>query len=224
MNQNAEQTTQQDSAEIIADRLQAAGAKLLKLVGDQAKSRGQIEQRWLKDLRQYHGKYTEAEQAAFQEAETSQLYVNITRNKTNAAEARLQDMLFPTDDRNWGIKPTPVPEMEKKAVAAGVEAANDETANMVREAKAASDRMQTKIDDQLTEARYQIKSRDIIHDAALLGTGIVKGPVIVGCAKKKWSTSPNGESVLEIKETLEPGAERVDPWNFYPDMSARTID
>ncbi|WP_271270493.1 hypothetical protein [Aliamphritea hakodatensis] len=224
MNQNAEQTTQQDTAERIAERLQAAGDKLLKLVGEQAKARSQIEQRWLKDLRQYHGKYTEQEEAAFKDAETSQLYVNITRNKTNAAEARLQDMLFPTDDRNWGIKPTPVPEMEKKAVAAGVEAANDETAKMVREAKAASDRMQTKIDDQLTEARYQIKSRDIIHDAALLGIGIVKGPVIVGRAKKKWTTSPNGESELEITETFEPGAARVDPWNFYPDMSARTIE
>jgi hypothetical protein len=34
---------------------------------------------------------------------------------------------------------------------------------------------------------------------------------------------PDGRSMLQIVEALEPTVERVDPWDFYPDMSAKTI-
>jgi len=92
------------------------------------------------------------------------------------------------------------------------------------EATEKAERMETEIDDQLTESRYQIKARDIIHDACTMGTGVVKGPVIVGRSRKKWETAEDGTSVLQVIEALEPAVERVDPWDFFPDMSARTID
>ena len=84
--------------------------------------------------------------------------------------------------------------------------------------------METEIADQLNESRYQQKARDIIHDACQLGTGVVKGPVIVGRTKKRWDTMPDGSSVLQIIEALEPAVERIDPWDFFPDMSARTVE
>ena len=70
-----------------------------------------LEQRWLEDLRQLHGQYEATVQQDLRESGKSQLYVNVTRPKTNAAAARLNDMLFPTDDKNWAIEPTPVPEL-----------------------------------------------------------------------------------------------------------------
>jgi hypothetical protein len=36
--------------------------------------------------------------------------------------AKLMDLLFPTDDRNWGIKPTPVPELTREAAKAAAAA------------------------------------------------------------------------------------------------------
>ena len=35
---------------------------------------------------------------------------------------------------------------------------------------------------------------------------------------------PDGMSVLQIVEALEPTIERVDPWDFYPDMSAKNVE
>lgn len=226
-----EEMTEQEYAERIAEQLQVFGGALAKLASEQSAARSSIEQRWLEDLRQYHGEYSAAESTRIAEAQGSKIFVNITRNKTNAAEARLQDMLFPTDDRNWGIKPTPVPELEMiepgtmmsgpdgQPVDAGALADDIE-----RRAKDKAWLMQQEIDDKLTEASYNAKSRDAIHDACQLGTGILKGPVVVGRVRKRWNTQSDGTSVVTISEALEPTVERVDPWNFYPDMSARTLD
>src|SRR3990167_270750 len=41
----------------------------------------------------------------------STLIVNVTRGKVNAAAARLQDIALPTDDRNWDLRPSTVPEL-----------------------------------------------------------------------------------------------------------------
>lgn len=41
----------------------------------------------------------------------STVFINITRPYTDAASARVSDMLLPIDDRGWGIKPTPMPEL-----------------------------------------------------------------------------------------------------------------
>jgi hypothetical protein len=84
--------------------------------------------------------------------------------------------------------------------------------------------MQQEIDDQLNESRYPSKSRDVIHDAVQLGSGIVKGPVIVGRSRKTWATNDEGLSELTLSEELDPAAERVNPWNFFPDMSASCIE
>lgn len=73
-----------------------------------------IEQRWIEDLRQYHGRYSAETEKRLKESKKSQVFANLTRPKTHAWAARLGDMLFPTDERNWGIQPTPVPELVDK--------------------------------------------------------------------------------------------------------------
>lgn len=77
--------------------------------------RHSIEQRWLDDLAQYHGRYTDDQIKRIKKVEGSSLFVNLTRPKTNALIARLFDLLFPTDDRNWSIAPSPVPELSHQA-------------------------------------------------------------------------------------------------------------
>lgn len=208
----------------IAERLSGFASRLSRLATEQVAKRSQIEQRWLDDIRQYHGQYDSREQSRLEQQGGSKVYVNITRNKTNAAEARLQDMLFPTDDKNWAINPTPVPEIELQAM----QSLDQDPAIRARElesiAQKQAEQMETEIDDQLTESKYQVKSRDVIHDACQLGTAVLKGPVIIGRSKKRWDTMPDGMSMLQVVEALEPSLERVDPWDFYPDMSARTPD
>jgi len=210
----------------IAERLHVFASRLSKLCHEQVAKRSQIEQRWLEDLRQYHGEYSADEASRLARAKGSEVFVNITRNKTNAAEARLQDMLFPTDDRNFAIQPTPVPELD--ALAERNPQSPDDPAVYAREqvalAKKSAELMQEEIDDQLIESRYQIKARDVIHDACQLGTSVIKGPIIIGRTKKRWDIMPDGMSMLQVVEALEPTVERIDPWDFFPDMSARVID
>lgn len=70
-----------------------------------------IERRWIDDLRQYHGVYTEEQQSKLNKSRKSKQFINSTGPKTDTMAARLMDLLFPTDDKNWGIGPTPVPEL-----------------------------------------------------------------------------------------------------------------
>lgn len=223
----AETPSQEERELEMAERLHVFASRLNKLASEQVAKRNQIEQRWLDDIRQYHGEYASDEQVKLKRAKGSEVFVNITRNKTNAAEARLQDMLFPTDDRNFSIQATPVPELDylskQQPMAPEQEAPIRIARQMKAEAAEKAIAMQDVIDDQLLESRYHIKARDIIHDACQLGTAVLKGPIIIGRTKKRWDVMPDGMSMLQIVEALEPTVERVDPWDFYPDMSAKTI-
>jgi hypothetical protein len=214
--QDEQQAIEAEKAQV-AENLNLFGSRLRRLAGEQVQKRSNIEERWLNDLRQYHGKYDAKEIALLKQNETAEIFVNITRNKANAAEARIQDMLFPTDDRNWAIAPTPIPELE------AVKNQSQEASDILRLAKEKAERMQTAIDDQLTEANYQAKARDMLRDAVIYGTGIIKAPVIIGKTKKKWSQDEFGNSVLQIVEDLTPSVEYVDIWDFYPDMTSQKL-
>ncbi len=214
--------------EDFSERLQVFGARLSRMVTEQMAKRMPIEDRWLKDLRQYNGKYAPDEQARLNQRGMSKVFVNITRNKTNAAEARLSDMLFPTDDRNWGIRPTPIPDMmDMIKQAPQTEGQVNEKAQAMQvmvQAKDRAEAMTSKIEDQLVECGYHALCREMIHDACTIGTGIIKGPVVVGKLNKRWDQIEDGVSVLTLEEDFSAGTEYVSPWDFYPDMSASKIE
>lgn len=224
------------------DQLQILAGTLSRKFDECVKHKTQVETRWLKDLRQFHGKNEPDEESRLTAAHKSKLFVNITRNKTIGGEARLISLLFPSDDRNWGIKPTPVPELEDKVgseeqieipadavgpdgLEGGVTTTEDDLAAAeMSEAKKRSIAMEREIDDQLTECDYNAACREIIHDAATLGTGIIKGPFPIARAKKSWKKVDGDVYALEMREAIKPGVERVNPWNFFPDSTATCIE
>lgn len=118
------------------ERIQSSVAGLIARLSDDVKIRVRrravaTERRWLDDLRQYHGLYDATTAAILKGAdERSSIFVNITRPKTTAWAARLGDMLFPNDAKNWGIHPTPVPELTEKAKAAVRDAETSEAKAM----------------------------------------------------------------------------------------------
>lgn len=101
--------------EDLSERLAAFVAELEKVADERVSRRSTVEARWIEDLQHYHGVYDNDTATRIKNAESSSVFVNITATKTDAMEARLWDLLFPTDDRNWGIAPTPVPEMTDQA-------------------------------------------------------------------------------------------------------------
>lgn len=213
------------------------GQRIIGLYRERQAQRITLEQRWLEDLRRYNGEYDPPILKALQNrAYGSQMYVPLTRRVVNIVEARLTDLLFPTDERNFSIDSTPVPELvQAEALAAQLPpgaqiGSQGMTAGQallgIREereqAKGKAEAMQREIDDQLRQANYPSVSRRVIHESMVLGTGVVKGPMVLNRTKKVWVTE-NGQSKFKRIEDLSPTATQVSVWDFFPDMSARNI-
>lgn len=214
--------------------------ELERKLSDTIYQRGNIDVRMVEDLRNYHGQYDETTLKAMKDSGTAQVFIKLTRAKTNAGEAQLVDLLFPNDDKNWGIKPTPVPELaamlndKETPFELNGEQYQDEQGNKISNADVAArkqdiintacDKMEKLISDQLVETKYNAKCREVIHDACVVGTGIIKGPVVLGKTDRAYTKDENGNFVTVIEQSFEPGCEVVRPWDFYPDMSASTIE
>ena len=222
----------EESRELRSERLQLFAGTLSSQCQDNASKKANIEERWLEDTRQKHGRYDAETESKLEEAGGSKAFSNATRRKCKVAKSRLSDVVLPADDRNYSISPTPIPDLVNAREGDVMQGPNGEqidkkkfAAAVEEEAREAAESMAKVIDDQLTEARYGAKCRDVIDFAVDLGTGILKGPVIVGNTRKKWEADPeSGLSVLNIVQDLAPGVECVSPWDFYPDMSATCID
>lgn len=124
---------QPPSSQFEDDRASMAGDKMTQamraVVGELTSEanrrvglRKAIEDRWIEDLEQYHSRYDAETEKNLIAEERSRLFINLTRPKTNAMGARFKDLLFPTDEKNWGIQPTPVPRMTEAAEAAANQA------------------------------------------------------------------------------------------------------
>lgn len=220
-------------------KLDVLAQDLERKLSDTIFERATIDHRMVEDLQAYHGVYPKKESEDRENAGRANTNVKLTRAKTNAGEAQLVDLLFPNDDKNWGIRPTPVPEISKllkndePEIVDGEQYA-DEQGNVITKGMVAKRKqelldercqaMEEEINDQLVECSYNSKARQAIHDSCVIGTGILKGPVVVGKLDKVYLETSPGEFTLEMKESFQPAVEVVRPWDFFPDMSASSID
>ena len=90
-------------------------------------------------------------------------------------------------------------------------------------AKEAALRMEKVVHDQLTESNAVNVLRHAIFEAALLGTGIVKGPFNSGKIIHKWENTDEGR-MYTPQDKLVPRIEAVSAWDIYPDPTATTIN
>jgi hypothetical protein len=123
----------------------------------------------------------------------SKVFPNITRPYVDAASARISDMLLPNDDRSWGIKPTPIPDLvdvaegnmpeglQQQAAAMGADPLQlqQQAQKMIAEATQKAEAAQDQIEDWHVEGQWTAEVRKVIEDAARIGTGVLKGPVPV---------------------------------------------
>lgn len=156
----------------------------------------------------------------------SVVFLNITRPYTDAASARVADMLLPTDDRAWEIKPTPLPrltpgQLTKLAQALGLgdpAAAQAQLLEQQAIAKDAAERMQSAIEDPLVESNWHGEVRQVIEDAARIGSGVLKGPFPISRTARMTRKDPVTQMTEFVKvDEIKPGSKRIDTWNFFPD-------
>jgi hypothetical protein len=234
---------QQDQTEDVQDVglralfLQNLLAKRNEAVGGRAASGIEIE--WQEDEEHYQGiddanrqyqntwqltqpkRWAETGQSNGNAPTRSVVFLNITRPYVDAASARISDMLLPTDDRAWLLKPTPIPRLTVADVAllGGPEKAREAIEATMHEAKEAAEAMQRQIDDHLVESSFHGELRRLIEDSARIGSGVIKGPFPVRRSFKVAQRDEMGMvSRISIDE-IRPGSKRIDPWNLFPDPS-----
>lgn len=203
-----------------------------------------VEQRWREAQALYFGDEAEATSNAFIEtlkngpqskskagnAPRSKVVINIVRPKVDQAVARMCEILLPVDDKNWGIKPTPVPEVVANMVGNHAPTATpdgqltgqtaDQEAQMVTKGiKDKASKMEAEIDDVLTECQYNGEQRKAIEDGVRLGVGMLLGPYPSHSSKRSWVPSQDGTMQLRISTEVKPSTMRVDPWDVWFDKS-----
>ena len=152
----------------------------------------------------------------------STVFLNITRPYTDAASARVSDMLAPTDDRTFSILPTPIPDLfitPEEAVHPAIHAQIVQDINKQRDiAEHKAQAAQERIDDWLTECQFHTELRKVIEDCSRLGTGVLKGPYPAKRTRNAMS-KVNGAVAIERMVEIVPESRRIDPWNLFPDPS-----
>lgn len=215
--------------------VQPLGAMLLGEYVRAKSDRQSTELRWLDDLRQYKGQYSDEEKKLMRGS--SRAFVRKTRTKVKTVDARVADMLFPAGgQRNWNISPTPVPNLsaqQQQAVAKMLQAAEQSGKQIddvaIKEAvdkvaKDAAQKMADLVHDQLTETRYRKEAIKAIHDCHLYGTGILKGPMVDRKARTVFKRDKNGQFKASTEYYVTPEIEHVPLWDAFPDMSSAELD
>lgn len=151
-------------------------------------------------------------------------FLNLTAPFVDAAAARCADILLPSNDWPFSIKPTPVPDFagyedDSRPMLVGangqpmatlgdvIRKRNADAAKKVRKAE-------NHIRDWLTQSEYRREYRKVIEGAAKVGTGILKGPY-----PKRYVKQAYVDGTLISEESFEPSTCAVDHWNIFPDMN-----
>ena len=87
-------------------------------------------------------------------------------------------------------------------------------------AMVAAKKMEKKIHDQLEESNAKKQLRSAAFEAALFGTGIMKGPFAVDKEHPNWDE----EGMYRPLFKTVPQTSHVSIWNFYPDPDASNMD
>jgi hypothetical protein len=227
----AEGMARDDNCAYVA--LDALGTNLVAEFTRAELERRETENRWLKDLRQYRGIYDPEILAAIG-ARRSKAFVRTTRVKVKTVDARVADLLFPSNsDRNWTAEPTAVPSVDrdtKQAIGKQLFAALQREPSMQEFDAAikklvdtAAKKMTSIIDDQLAESRYKETARHILHSGHLYGTGVLKAPLVERKTRTKFVIE-RGKWVMKTESYVVPFVDYVPLWRFYPDMSATKLE
>lgn len=226
--------------------LSTLGALLQREFGQAENDRRMTEERWLKDIRQYRGKYDPDVERSI--GNRSKAFVRKTRVKVKTVDSRVADLLFPAgSEKNWSCDPTPKPsiaEDSRRQIAAQLAQASggqppsqqalDEAVLAV--ARESAKRMTKTIEDQLIEARYKDACVKAVHSGNLYGTGVLKGPLVERKVRTRFrhvvkTVMGAGGQPTQVQaweqyneSYVVPFVDYVPLWRFYPDMAATTLD
>jgi len=229
---------------ISSDDLRSLGQHLSKLFTQYESDRRIAELKWLRNLRQFLGIYDpEAEKELA--PNRSRAYPRLTRVKCISVLSRIMNLMFPGNERNYEVKASPSPDMSDNDVVAAIQAyaaqvqadggqfeLTEETVEtaLQRYADDKAEELCELIDDQLQELGgdqtldYVALNRKAALSGIMYGLGLLEGPYVRQIEKNAWTLDPNSQQPVPIKKiTYKPQYDFLSVWDFYPDMSAKTL-
>jgi hypothetical protein len=224
--------------------LKALGDQLMKLFETYKSDRQLTEQRWLRNLRQYLGIY-DPEIENQLAATRSRAYPRLTRVKCISVLSRVMNMMFPGNERNWELTASPNADMAIEDVMEAVQRIQAQaqggqppqmTQEMVQQAvnglaQERAEQLSRLIDDQLQELGgdqtldYIALNRKVVQSGIRYGLGVLEGPFVREQRNVTWGVDPmTGQPAPQVQTRYKPQFEFLPVWDFYPDLSGKTLN
>jgi hypothetical protein len=224
-------------------KLDALGTALFRSWGIYVTDRKMIEERWLRNLRQVRKIY-DPEILSMIPSDRSKAYPGVTQWMVRGTIARLMQMLWPATEKNYGIKPSPLPDLSQdqlqqvldglvaqKAQAQQIDPSqvrldDVEIEKAITEfASGKAERMEIKIQDDLEEMEFITLARKVVKSAVTYNCGVAVGPLHEKVSARKWQQNPyTGKYEAVTLDKFKPLFEYLSPWDHYVDMTAVSVD
>jgi hypothetical protein len=154
--------------------------------------------------------------------------------------SRLMNLLFPSSEKNWGVAPSPVPNLTAEDLTTILEKLQQDpevaitdaaiTDAVLEFARERAENLETEIEDQLTELggaktlSYIALCRRVLMSGIMYGAGVLKGPMVRSRTQRRWQLNPATNRVETVDTPiLVPQFEFTPLWDYYPDMSAKYL-
>jgi hypothetical protein len=211
-----------------------------------------IEPEWERAWFNQNGEYTPSVKADLDKIDGSKVFVHLTRTKTSAAKALIMQVHAGPGGMQWGMSPTPDPEMADYDVdtfnaAIQIEAskmapedaqafiANSTPEAMLkerqREAEKRMEGMRTEIRDYMVEMNMDSFFVRMLDPYVDYGTAVIQGPVSVPRKPVYWRKDEKGNWSVALSRYSDTPKDNDDirpeywlhsPWDVYPDPAAKS--
>lgn len=232
--------------------LRLLGGQFRALFDRFASERIPVEQRWLRNLRQYMGVYDPELESQLAE-NRSRAYPRLTRMKCISMLSRLMNLMFPGNEENWELNASPSPAMSPETVEQAVTEMLAErqaaapppaegqpaapvpiTQDLLEEAvRRLATRQAADLTDLLKDQLLELGgdqtidwislNRKVCDSGIKYGCGLLEGPFVRKVETSGWAVVGAGEYQPRTKTEYKPQFDHLPVWDFYPDMSSRTL-
>ena len=206
-----------------------------------------VEKRLFTCLRQRMGQYPPEVLQAIEEKGGSKIYMMLSDEKCTAAESWLEDILMPTDDKPFGVTPTPLPDLPEEAQMAvmqqvqaeayqmmmmqGIEPTQEEVAqrqeelmsqvksNLQKMSREKAEDLEKELEDILEEADWRSTFKEFMYYFVTFPAAFMKGPVLRTKSCMKWT--PEGPIV---EDTIVKDFDAISPFDVFPSPNSKNIN
>lgn len=223
------------------------GARLQTMFKEFEDARDNIEDEWLRDLRQYNAQY-ERDVLERLDPNRSRVYIGLTRTKVMSAYSRIVDLLFQRGERWFSFTPTPVAEIDpvqeakikQTALMEIMQVAGEAYPDLIaarrnelrkaiqkeinEDAAMAAAEMEIEVDDQMVEANVEQMLKETLMELVIFGSGCIKAGGTRVDRRKRYLKSEDGMHALMYEEVPKPDFESVSIFDCYPEPYSTSME